>query len=487
MLASQRLRSFLHQRAFWTAFLSTASLACFSVALLAYAYAGLFSHYIIDDYCVAAEFRHYGFFGAQKYWYVASTGRFTLMLALSAVELIGQEVLPLLPALALILWLIGLRWTISQFRVTLGWLSPTASALLLAELVIYATLRSVPNLYQVLFWVGGMLTYVAPLVLLTVYVGFIKYQVDRQSQNWRTLLASGGLAFIAGGFSETSLVLQSAALLFAIAACSASASVCARRALPLLTTGFVGCLLALVVTVLSPGNAARQSTYPPPADLLPLAAASLRHACSFVAASTRARLPLSVSVTILLPALLAFALPVKKQTPPTELPFSGRIMVRALVLSSVAVFILIVLCLVPSIYATSSDPLPRTLVVPQYMLVCFIICWGYCAGASLRRVVPLGWGSKASGLTVMVLILLALGPLTSAVRTFVRSRQYQSQAAAWNEVRREIRHAQFQGMRNVRVAKPYDSDEFDTLSDDSNFVVNRCVASYYNLDSIRAK
>ena len=89
MLASLRLRSFLHQRAFWSAFLSTTSLVCFSVALLAYAYAGLFSHYIIDDYCVAAEFQRYGFFGAQKYWYVTWTGRFTLMLALSAVELVG--------------------------------------------------------------------------------------------------------------------------------------------------------------------------------------------------------------------------------------------------------------------------------------------------------------------------------------------------------------------------------------------------------------
>jgi hypothetical protein len=197
----------------------------------------LFSHYIIDDYCVAAEFRRYGFFGAQKYWYVTWTGRFTLMLALSAVELAGQEIVPLLPALALILWLVGLSWTISQFRVTLGWLSPMASSLLLAELIIYATLRSVPNLHQVLFWVGGMLTYVAPLVLLTVYVGFIKYKADRHSQNWHTRLASAGVAFIAGGFSETSLALQSAALLFAIAACSASASVSARRAHPLLTAG----------------------------------------------------------------------------------------------------------------------------------------------------------------------------------------------------------------------------------------------------------
>jgi hypothetical protein len=129
MLASLLRRSLPRQRSFSTAFLGTASLACFSVALLAYAFAGLFSHYIIDDYCVAAEFQRYGFFGAQKYWYVTWTGRFTLMLALSAVELVGQEVVSLLPALALMLWLSGLTWAISQFRVTLGWLSPMASSL----------------------------------------------------------------------------------------------------------------------------------------------------------------------------------------------------------------------------------------------------------------------------------------------------------------------------------------------------------------------
>jgi hypothetical protein len=51
------------------------------------------------------------------------------------------------------------------------------------EIVIYAGVRSVPNLYEVLFRVGGMLTYVAPLVLLTVYGGFSKFKVDHQSQN----------------------------------------------------------------------------------------------------------------------------------------------------------------------------------------------------------------------------------------------------------------------------------------------------------------
>jgi len=74
--------------------------AALSAALLAFAYVGLFTRYMADDYCAAVAVRRDGFLGSQLGWYGGWTGRFSFSFVLAAAESVGPavEVLATVPA-----------------------------------------------------------------------------------------------------------------------------------------------------------------------------------------------------------------------------------------------------------------------------------------------------------------------------------------------------------------------------------------------------
>ena len=90
----------------WLSVTCGLAVAACSAALLAYAELGRFSRYVADDFCTAGILRDYSFLGAQRYWYLNWSGRYSFTLAITALErLFGLPIVPLLPALVLALWL----------------------------------------------------------------------------------------------------------------------------------------------------------------------------------------------------------------------------------------------------------------------------------------------------------------------------------------------------------------------------------------------
>jgi hypothetical protein len=81
----------------------------------AYAYDGSFTRYLADDYCYAADVHARGFLAAQAFWYRTWAGRFTFHLAESALTLLGPAIAPLLPMLALVVWVLALNWAIKRW------------------------------------------------------------------------------------------------------------------------------------------------------------------------------------------------------------------------------------------------------------------------------------------------------------------------------------------------------------------------------------
>src|SRR5215217_7858327 len=177
----------------------------FILALTAYAYLGSFSRYMADDYTMARMVKTHGLVGAQVSWYFGWTGRFTFSFVASLLGLIGPATTRVIPALLLTAWIAATAWAIGQIQS----LSVT-KAVLFASLIIFATLETAPNLVQSLYWQTGALIYIAPLVLLSLYVGIVN-RVTRGTTpgSWSSLCAAGMLMFIAGGFSDAYVVLQS--------------------------------------------------------------------------------------------------------------------------------------------------------------------------------------------------------------------------------------------------------------------------------------
>src|SRR5207253_10529101 len=178
--------------------------AAMALPLLVYAWVGSFSRYTADDYCWAGVLRTEGFINAQVAWYTAYSPRYAFTFLVNLVELAGPAIVPALPALAIVVWVAVLTWSLRQLDVRLAKQQRTVPAFVLAELVALASLQTAPDLPQSLYWQTGMLTYLLPLVLATFLIGWIR----RGSTRWWALLVSGLITFVGGGLSETYLVPQ---------------------------------------------------------------------------------------------------------------------------------------------------------------------------------------------------------------------------------------------------------------------------------------
>src|SRR2546421_13129396 len=87
------------------------------LALAAYGYIGFFSRYMADDYTTRRAVNSLGLLGAQTYWYMNWTGRFSFTFAVSLLGLIGPRVVQFLPALLLASWCAATVWAVHQLHI----------------------------------------------------------------------------------------------------------------------------------------------------------------------------------------------------------------------------------------------------------------------------------------------------------------------------------------------------------------------------------
>lgn len=466
-----------------------ASLFCLSVALLAFVYLGLFNRYLIDDYCVAVALRDKGFIGTQKFWYQNWSGRYTCNLLSAFVSLFGHQTTKILPTLSIIVWLFAIVWSIKQFNPKTFLTSSTISPFLAALLLIYSTLQATPSLLQSFYWQAGMLTYLAPLILLTFYVGFIRNRT-RHPQTISWLLISAGFTFLTGGLSETALALQTGAILIMIIVCLKSPEDSLRRAaLPLLIAGLMGSVLSGFVQILSSGNAIRQSVYPAHPSWFSIVKLSLTETLNFLFASIRTKAPLSLSVSLLLPFAIGFL-----STQEYQQPTNSKRQILCLAVLPLTAFILVWFCIIPSIYAMPYPPLPRVMIMPQYVLTIFCIMEGYISGLMFGRTIPFNKNAKPIISIFIVASVLILGPLTAVKRIYKLADKIKSHSARWDETDIKIKNAKLEGKEEVEIqnlawfAESINSfEDFDKAETDINYQLNRCVEKYYQLKITKIK
>src|SRR5207237_755797 len=143
-----------------------------------------------------------GFLNTQAILYTGWSGRFTATLLVTLSELVGPAAVPLLPSLALLVWLVATTWAIGTLANAFRWQVQLPRSAVMAVLLVYATLQTTADMPQVLYWQTGMLTYLLPLLLTTVYVGWVARFVGSQAAARRPLATAGTccvLAFLAGG------------------------------------------------------------------------------------------------------------------------------------------------------------------------------------------------------------------------------------------------------------------------------------------------
>jgi hypothetical protein len=241
-------------------FVEIASVIILALPLAMYAWIGFYSRYVADDFGTAGYLRTLGFWDAQHYWYFFWQGRYSYTFLVNLVELPGVGTTRWLPMLTLALGVSALYWfwggAFKLARLPYSrWIRLGA-----ALLIMYATLRMLVNWQQVILWQTGIVTYAAPMIGLTLWSAWFLawlYRPETRQPGWLALLLTALTFWFLGGFSETSLALQTAVMGFALLLFGLLPAEYPHRRSGslLLAVGLAGSLAALLCDAASPGNA----------------------------------------------------------------------------------------------------------------------------------------------------------------------------------------------------------------------------------------
>ena len=451
------------------------------------AVAGWFSRYAADDYCTAGQVQLAGFLDAQSRLYVGWSGRFAATLLVTLAEVVGPAAVPLLPSIALLVWLSAATWAVFELACAFGWRLGLVPAAALAAVIVYATLQTTADMPQVVFWQTGVLTYLSPLVLATVYVAWLARMRGRspRAAQWPVGLGvSFGLAFLSGGTSETFAAAQVTTIaLAAVMTFLAGARPGRSQLQSMLLAGLVGALLALAIVALAPGNEVRQET----TSRAPLTIA-LPQAVQF----TREWLRLTFARPHAVELMLLIGTPMVISATTLRAPSTWiRRPWVALPAGVIAVALVILACMLPAFYALGSNPPGRAQLIPEYVLVCSVALLGWVIGAYASR-----QRSRAFDSTIVrwsslgaLLLLLGLGPLRQTAQLVGELPTDRAYAASWDDLDSRVRAERSAGVRDVSVPRLSPTGtvrNLDFIGADRHDWFNECVARYYALNTIAA-
>lgn len=402
----------------------------FATGLFAYMLAGTSSRYMKDDYCYAVTLDRRGFLDGQAYSYFNavdfSGNRFSLTLGMGLSELAGRWTVPVLPAVMIALWLLGLYALARQLSSLAGnAFGRLESVLAVAALALFS-ITLAPNWIQVIYWRPGMFPYFAPVVFgCWLALAVLHFRPGRWTLPYLLLVFL--LALLVGGFSEVGDAVEVTALFLALGISLASGD--KRKWLPAVLAALTGALLALALLALSPVTALRfNNLYGNHPSLLSALLDSARNVIAFYLAIAY-RSTLLYASAFLFFCLLAL---LAETGAPRPARAARSILARA-ALGLAFAFVLTWAAVLPSFYIESGAPGERVLVIPAFIAVLLAGWLGTLLGEWLAsRLEPSGekpWGLVALAFAVAFgggLWLAALPerfeiPDYPALRTFVQA------------------------------------------------------------------
>ncbi|MBI1259902.1 MAG: hypothetical protein GC204_20730 [Chloroflexi bacterium] len=441
------------------------------IPLLAYTFISVYSRLMADDYCYAVSFRQYGLLGSISYYYENWFGRISQTVGATLGSALGVGFAQIFPILLLLIWFVGLWWLCRELAEMLHW-NDHLTIFIGAELILYATLAGTAQIYHSLYWISGFFPYTVPLVLATYLLAIVVRTIRRGGVSLLELAVS----LILTGIAELSSEPFALAFIGALAGGIVGVllfrprSEVRRAALTLLIPNLLVAGIALVIMVAAPGNAVRQGLFPTTHAPVALVTQSLIYAGAIII-SLILIAPLSLPLALFLPALIAYSQP--------RTQIARRTLRRWIAFAFLVAFGLIFLLTVPAIYATSTAPPARVLIIPQFVLVGACVVMGYLAGLHARSS-----ARRPPRLIAAVVIgaLLIGGPLLTAVSLMSLTPKLSTYAQEWDQRDAQIRAAAERGQQSITVA-PLSFDVASMTGLDT-LATEGCAAPYYGLASL---
>lgn len=420
-------------------------------ALAAYAWRGWYTRYITDDFCTAATLNRLGVVDAMRFHRETWSGRYSYYATKAVPESIGPGTARFAPGAVILLFVAAGVWAFRQIE--LAHPGSGRFALLAGCTLVFATIDATPEVLAVggpLVWETGVVTYMLPLVLYTIWLGIY---LGRGSVRARAL-AGAAVLLVAGGFSETSLAAQGAftAVLLAVAVLRRE-----RGARTIAAAGLGATIVSLLIMTSAPGNAVRMSELPPQQPFLSAVVATLQLAYSYVGSNV------FIGGAALLSVLLVGVLIGRGR---------GAESTAKLSLFAAASLSAFVATMIPAAWMLGTSPPPRALHVSNYFFILAIL--GISAAVTAAR-------PALARYALPLLLILSGAAAIASTATTVRSLEEGRRGAA--EMDRIARVLEAQPGRDVVIHSPWALSSRILVTDPA-FWTNRCIAEFYGVRSV---
>jgi hypothetical protein len=477
--AGKNLAAWLYQAAIILGNLAVA------VALLISAYLGTFTRYLADDYCQSVFLMEANTFQATIRSYIVWSDRYSNLFLIQLTQWGGKLGLQLMSATSLLLWVVGLTWLASEIgkSIRLQW-NPGNNSWI-AGLVIFLSLMEAPNLYQVLYWRAGLVTYLAPLVIFTYVAAFFLWQYRTAFQKfrlWGTGLVCFGLIFFAGGSSETTSALQIGVLIIAVLIIFLQKKQNRRKELlVLLGVSLTSAVLSMLVMALAPGNEVR--LHAPTSNAFLLFQRTYTYTAQFIWLTLRT-LPLPSVISLAIPFLLINIHYSMDKTTPSQIPSWALWLTAAII--PVILFITIAFSFAPSAFA-QSYPVDRARFPAHFLMAMSLAAEGAVLAILTSKIRFPFRSAVLIPIAGLILCLLALYPVRAVYNLYASAEpEYRSWAVAWDVRQGQIFAEKAKGIKDLVVPRLPGIGYVKELDYRPNYWVNRCAEKFYGIQSIKA-
>lgn len=461
-------------------------------ALGLYAFLGTFTRYMADDYFTAASLKNEGFWGSQIFWWRNWSGRYSFTFLISLVELFGLRLVPVLPALIILLWVSAIVYVSLPFLRALQIDDYPYAGIVLACAALWLTYRSFDDYPQIVFWQTGILTYpISPILFLFGSGIVIRRAATVVRIRWLEWLVWFLAAFIAGGFSETGVVIQIVLVtLFLITVIVLKIE--QKRILTFILLAVLsGSLLSALVMAAAPGTLVRSGGYRQLPALELSLLGSFKDAVLFIPRFIENHTLISLFGFLVGAFVMYFCISGENRFTKASLL---KHFAASLVLAGAGIWAGIL----PAYLVRGAVPPERALLFSNFLTSCLLIDWGAIAAlllvSSLPRATRIFQAWVSVGLLVFVIVWRVVPIVISQLQLITPLREY---STLWDERHRSLLAAsqngesiiitedfmKVEGLRKLRT-KLWLMGDFETSAD---YWINQGAAQYYEVDQIIAK
>lgn len=474
----------------WLDFALYAVLIIVLAALALYAYLGSFTRYMADDYCTAAVLKEGGIWRAQSYWWNNWSGRYSFTFLVSLVELLGLRIVPILPGLFILLWLVSAVWALQPFLRDLQLRKPAATGTLIAAVLLWMIYRSVDDYPQIVFWQTGILTYPPSIILFLLGTGLaVRRAFSAGRLTMLELFLWVLFTFIAGGFSETGVVVQMAllALIFLLVNIGNTPM---RKLSSILMAAFLGSIVSLLVIAVAPGNSVRPGGLEEMAPLSGSLPGLILETLIFVP-----RLIDQHTFTVAFGFLTGVF--VLYFCYPDHTLVENRIIARHFAVSLLVAEVGILASIAPAYLLRVALPPERVLLSAYFLTAGLAIYWGVLSALLLKLNLPRGILVYQQVLTLGILIFFIVWGVRPVIASQLQLVPVLEQYATMWDQRHQLIVSASRNQESIVISdftrdeslsdlgpKLWLSGDFET---DPDFWINRCGARYYGAGQIVAE